>query len=104
MFADTTDFSRVEFQLRPKKNRLAAADTTDFSRVEFQFRPNQNRLATADTTDFSRVETQFLPKGQSTNKWPKLKLHGLKSVVSTTQLLSQRSDFTGWNFILPPVV
>jgi hypothetical protein len=43
--ADTTDFSRVVFQLSPNKQNIAAADTNDFSRVVFQLSPNKQNIA-----------------------------------------------------------
>ncbi len=46
---DTTDFSRVVLQLKPRGTAglVILLDTTDFSRVEFQFWPSsslQSRL------------------------------------------------------------
>jgi hypothetical protein len=41
IFLDTTDFSRVVFQLQPRALGLVIfLDTIDFSRVVFQFRPS----------------------------------------------------------------
>ena len=40
---DTTGLSRVESQFLARRAALILGDTTDFSRVEFQLRPTQTQ-------------------------------------------------------------